>query len=262
MKKYLAALVLGGLLAAVPVVYGTAGEEIRAVPENVSPDPVNVTEAEVEKALTIDMTPLTESFITKTGFARMLENTAGLNVKVEDLRFTGVNSDFDPDQSVSLREAANALVDILQKEGFNLAPFGKEDNAVVTAYRFGLIDTSRFSEYDDPIHSSTAGEIISNFKAVLNSEMGQKNCHGVSYMLTPQQDGRYKLELFWGKKSSSGYNIKIAETKIENNILYVNYITTEPKPGAAYLTVITNPSDWMVIKAARQPEKVVLIKKN
>jgi hypothetical protein len=69
------------------------------------------------------------------------------------------------------------------------------------------------------------------------------------------------LELRWGKKPSSGYNIKIVDTQYQGDTLYVNYVTTEPKLGAAYLTVITYPNDKVIIKG-KVPQRVILYQLN
>lgn len=79
----------------------------------------------------------------------------------------------------------------------------------------------------------------------------------VSYTIKSLDIDTFILELHWGKKPTSGYSIEIVNTQYQGDILYVSYVTTEPKPGYAYSMVITYPSDSVIIKG-KLPQQVIL----
>ncbi|GAB6157779.1 hypothetical protein JCM39194_09790 [Desulfotomaculum varum] len=56
-------------------------------------------------------------------------------------------------------------------------------------------------------------------------------------------EGDRVLEISWGEKPSSGYEINIVDMQLAGNILTVNYQTKEPTPGSYNSTVITEPKD-------------------
>ena len=64
----------------------------------------------------------------------------------------------------------------------------------------------------------------------------------VAKIITAKEGGR-ELEISWGEKPSSGYEIYIEDMKLDGNTLIVNYCTKEPTPGSYNSTVITEPKD-------------------
>lgn len=57
------------------------------------------------------------------------------------------------------------------------------------------------------------------------------------------KEGAREIELSWGEKPSSGYEINIVSLELEDNTMIVNYHTKEPDAGSYNSTVITEPKD-------------------
>lgn len=66
---------------------------------------------------------------------------------------------------------------------------------------------------------------------------------GVTAKIITAKDGGRVVEVSWGEKPSSGYEIYIADMRLQGNTLLVNYQTKEPTPGSYNSTVITEPKD-------------------
>lgn len=242
MKRVLLALVVGGLLIGAPLAYATVSD-----PVTNDNKPATVTEMKISN-------PVSGSQVTWSEFTALLsDKIAGLDSQTKNI--------FDNNQVLTYEQAAKGIAAVLQQEGINVDPFGKEDETVAILYKLGL--TSTLPDKNDAVLTKQAAEeIAAHLPAVLNLKPTDKNIYGVSYTLTPLGKQQYNLQLMWGRKSSSGYSIEITDTLMIGNTLYVGYQTNEPKEGCAYLTVITHPSDAVIIKAQDMPQKVVLINEN
>ncbi|MBO8138492.1 MAG: protease complex subunit PrcB family protein [Desulfotomaculum sp.] len=253
MKRFLTALALGSLLVVLPVAYGTATEQSWTDPGVNKYQPnknIPVTQHNKTK-----FAPASGKKITCGEFARVLADTTGVNTG--DLGLKSENP-------ITLETAAGAVLEVIKNKGIDIAAFsdpGELDDPLATAKKLGLVNNTDTDNQKRCLDIKTLEKIIDNLLLTLDFQEGKENSYGVSYMLTPQPQG-YKLELMWGKKPSSGYEIKIKETLVKNNTLYVKYETSEPQPGAAYLTVITYPSDFKVIDIEQKPDRVVLVKEN
>ena len=246
MKKLLSTFVIGGLLIGAPLAYGMVGDNITE--EN---KPV-VTVSQKEKD-----DPVLNNGVTWQQFAAELAAELDVNLNEQ------VQHTLPADQAITYEQAAEGVIQILQQQNIKANPFNKEQDAVTTLSQLGIIAAESADVTDDALITKEAVEqIVDNLDAVLNLKPGDKINNGVSYMLTPLSDNNYSLELLWGRKSSSGYSIKIKETELINDTLYVSYQTERPKDGRAYLTVITYPSDQVTIKASKLPHRVVLINEN
>ncbi|MTI81794.1 MAG: protease complex subunit PrcB family protein [Firmicutes bacterium] len=250
MKKYFLALAVGSLLIAIPVAYGTAAEQ------NMSASEVNNRSAQTEvinNTVNIDKVMEKDSELTGAQFINMLASE-GILIDILHL---------DNDKQVTIKDAAVSMVSIMQAKGINLTPFTnqrKEIDPVEVLNDFGILDTSKFPSADNPLDSKTSANMVKNLSIIINAKADNQNCYGVNYIITPEANGQHNIELLWGRKSSSGYAIKIEETVVEDDILYVKYSTSEPQTGSAYLTVITYPSDAITISMEDIPSKVVLVK--
>ncbi|MEG6523522.1 S-layer homology domain-containing protein [Desulfotomaculum sp. 1211_IL3151] len=61
------------------------------------------------------------------------------------------------------------------------------------------------------------------------------------------KEGGREIEISWGEKPSSGYEISIVKMNLEGNTLLVHYQTKEPTPGSYNSTVIVEPKDTQPI---------------
>jgi hypothetical protein len=221
MKKYLSALALGGLLCTASIAYGVDQPVINQIDKPALNQPT----IEIQN---------TDQVITKAEFYDMLTQLAGANNML-------IGDGFLINEPIKYAEALNMC------------------NIIANPF---LIDQEEVASKDDTTLTQQDAETMLNDLATqLNLKQNEKNSQGISYALTPLEDG-YKFELMWGKKPSSGYNIEIVDATTVGDILYVSYVTSEPKPGAAYLTVITYPSDSVVMETQQLPNKVVIINNN
>ncbi|MEG6615812.1 protease complex subunit PrcB family protein [Peptococcaceae bacterium 1198_IL3148] len=230
MKKYLSAMALVGLLFSASIAYGTD----QPVIDQIDPPAPKIEVVNQE--------------ITMAEFATMLSQ--GVGYKIDNKTIDG---DYLPNEPI-------VIADALKMCSLVVNPFddGEFDTARL-AYELGLKDDINAElNVDVSITRRDAETMISNLVSLIKLKQNEKNNLGVSYTLNPVPEG-YKLELMWGKKPSSGYNIDIKDTKIIGQTLYVRYTTTEPKPGAAYLTVITYPVDSVILDINKLPQRVVMI---
>ncbi|MCD5406931.1 MAG: protease complex subunit PrcB family protein [Desulfotomaculum sp.] len=247
MKKYLITLVVLALLFTAPVAYSSTND-IAVIPD------ISITKAEFAGML-VDMAQLNKEDFSWLEIPRLNEIYADIDINE--------NLIWELDQPLTYTAATKALINILQINEASFSFFVNEEvpeDAMVTAYQLGLLTSLPDShELGELLSRGEAIKLINNLLAVLSLEMGVQNAAGVSYMLTPQSFNKYSLELFWGSKPSAGYVIKIENTIVRENILYVNYITNSPASGTMSAAVITRPSDFKVLHMERFPSKVILL---
>ncbi|GAB6180474.1 hypothetical protein JCM14036_17930 [Desulfotomaculum defluvii] len=65
----------------------------------------------------------------------------------------------------------------------------------------------------------------------------------ISAEVVSGKEGGREVEISWGEKPSSGYEINIVEMNLEGNTLMIHYQTKEPTPSSYNSTVITEPKD-------------------
>lgn len=75
------------------------------------------------------------------------------------------------------------------------------------------------------------------------SSLIKTNAEGVNARIIVNKEGNREIELTWGEKPSSGYEVRIENLVLEENTLLVLFSTQEPTPGSYNSTVITEPKD-------------------
>lgn len=247
MKRVLSTLVISGLLIGAPLAYGMVGDQ----------DTTKENKPVIAMSQKKKNEPVLNNGVTWQQFAAEL--AAKLNINLDELTQYALPAD----QAITYEQAAQGVVQVLQQQNIKANPFNKEQDAVTSLFQLGIIAAdSGDVTGDDLITKEAVEQIAGNLNAVLNLKPGDKTINGVSYLLTPLSDNKYSLELLWGRKSSSGYRIKIKDTDFINDTLYVSFYTEQPKDGHAYLTVITYPSDQVTVKMPKMPHRVVLINEN
>ncbi|CCO06981.1 S-layer homology domain-containing protein [Desulforamulus hydrothermalis] len=92
-----------------------------------------------------------------------------------------------------------------------------------------------------PKQGVTSEEVVAALKEV--RQLVSAGDDDVTAKIISGAEGDRVLEISWGEKPSSGYEIYIVDIKLEGNVLTVNYQTKEPLPGSYNSTVITEPKD-------------------
>lgn len=250
MKRYVPVLTLGLFLYFLPGI--AVGQQPNIVMEEVICDSVSIDE----------QCTVANNVVTRGEYIHQL-------LQATDLNLDALHGEFNEEElseHLTFGEAIDITIKALELKGINVSYFKQEnqekDSQLSTAYSLGLVEKKPST--DDQtllLDVQRASKIIDNVIVLLNSPLENKNALGVSYTVKPLNVNTIILELRWGKKPSSGYNIEVVNTQYQGDTLYVNYVTTEPKPGAAYLTVITYPSDTVIIKGS-VPQRVILYQLN
>lgn len=81
-------------------------------------------------------------------------------------------------------------------------------------------------------------EIIKRLEIYLNVDKNE-----IAAEIISGKEGGREIEISWGEKPSSGYEISIVKMNLEGNKLVVHYQTKEPTPGSYNSTVIIEPKD-------------------
>ncbi|WP_031515760.1 protease complex subunit PrcB family protein [Desulfofalx alkaliphila] len=227
MKRYLAALVIGGLLIVMPAVGSTAQQ----------------TGGGVEQKL-----PAVEEV------KKPLQHSVEFTTSLEEITKGTV-------KNITRDQLANAVINKLESKGIILNEItNRQYTNLELLYRLGMMPSDWDTEQlDAPVAKEEIDYLVERLAATEETESGTKNIHGVSYNLIPQRDSAYMLEMTWGSKPSSGYVIEIKDVVVNQGSLYVTYTTREPQAGSAYLTVITHPRDAKLIETNRQIEQVITI---
>ncbi|WP_333871335.1 S-layer homology domain-containing protein [Desulforamulus putei] len=92
-----------------------------------------------------------------------------------------------------------------------------------------------------PKQGVTPQEMATILKEV-KQRIGVSDSDVTAKIISGKEGGRV-LEISWGEKPSSGYEIYIVDMKLDGHTLTVNYQTKEPTPGSYNSTVITEPKD-------------------
>lgn len=81
-------------------------------------------------------------------------------------------------------------------------------------------------------------EIIKQLDPYLNVDKDE-----IAAEIISSKEGGREIEISWGEKPSSGYEISIVKMNLEGTTLLVHYQTKEPTPGSYNSTVIIEPKD-------------------
>ena len=250
MKRYVPALALGLFLYFLPSI--ATGQQPNIIKPEVTYESVNIDEQCLVE----------NNIITKGEYIHQLLQATDLSVDLLQSELQ-INKEKWSEQ-LTFIEGLDITIKALEVKGVNVSYFKQENQSkdnMATAYSLGLIEKKLDIDDQTPLDTQRASKIIDNLTVLLNSPLDNQNALGVSYTVKPLNINTILLELRWGKKPSSGYNIKIVDTQYQGDTLYVNYVTTEPKLGAAYLTVITYPNDKVIIKG-KVPQRVILYQLN
>lgn len=80
--------------------------------------------------------------------------------------------------------------------------------------------------------------ILGNLESLIKTDHSE-----VSARVITNGEGGREVELSWGEKPSSGYEITIVEFTLDGDTVVVTYQTQEPAAGSYNSTVITEPKD-------------------
>lgn len=270
MKRYLALILLGVFLISLPLMaYGTSkGQESLHDGEKLT-----VTRAEFSAMVVNSMglnlggfqfvnPPTVTDFYDDVDLGTLHQRDI-LMVTLHNI-LSGKDNLFRPDEPVTRQEVANTLINILNHKGIGINPLENEpqQDDISLLFNLGVLPSSwQPGDLKLPASASEIEEMLLILTAVQQAQTAGNNAKGVTYILTPQGGSSYLLELHWGRKPSSGYSIEITNTVVRNGVLYASYITSEPKDGEVYLTVITHPRDAKIIKSDTPVKKVVLVNK-
>lgn len=160
---------------------------------------------------------------------------------------------FSPSQVISREEVAQLVFRLLNKRAGDIIFHGPKAeikdainvsnnalNDVLVVVGLGLMSTNSEGKFQ-PEQGITLKElelIIQKTAKIINTQDS-----GVTAKIIINKDGAREVELSWGEKPSSGYEIIIEKMIISGNTLHVYYSTLEPTPDSYNSTVITEPKD-------------------
>jgi len=167
---------------------------------------------------------------------------------------------FRPEDKITREELAQMLVNLLHQRA--------RDNALNVEVSSDIKDlSSATAEAADDIKTVVGLNIMTldqdskfrpkgsvtqeDLNAILEKleQVIKVNDNGVTAKILNNKEGNREVEVSWGQKPSSGYEIKIVDLRLNENTLIVNYHTREPAPGSYNSTVITEPKDSKPIPA-------------
>ena len=171
-----------------------------------------------------------------------------------------VDRSFGPDEKMPREEMAVILANLMHQKAKisasqpgeipsvkDLSQVDKEAvEAVQQVVGLKIMDVDQQGNFQ-PQQGMTQEElnkILANLKQRINT-----NNSDISARIITDAEGGRKVELSWGGKPSSGYEIKIIDLALEGETLNVTYQTREPSSGSYNSTAITEPKDSHSIPA-------------
>lgn len=169
-------------------------------------------------------------------------------------------------------EMARTLATLLQHKGSSqLSPskdlptindLGKVDDDVVDDIKL-LVSLKVMNLNKDgnflPTQGVTPEELRASLKRLSSYIEVQDN--DIMTKIITNKEGEREIELSWGEKPSSGYEISIVNLELKDNAMVVNYQTKEPDAGSYNSTVITEPKDSKPIPKNYPAQLVVKLNK-
>lgn len=164
---------------------------------------------------------------------------------------------FEPEAMVTREELAELLGNILQQNGQlpkasnpTIQDLGKASGEAAEHIKL-LVGLKILGLNSDGNFQPKQGITANELKAILKNLQPylQQEKQDVTAKLITGPEGSREVEISWGEKPSSGYQIHIVDLELAGETLVVHYQTKEPNPGSYNSTVITEPKDSRPIPA-------------